>query len=163
MPTFASIQFEIANMMDVADDLEPEKQQLMLDYLDELASMEANKVDAFVAFALEQKAKMDYCKAESVRLATKAATIAKSMEFLKFKYKETMQEHGLKKVSGNAYAISLRKSESVNITNPDLLGEDYLRRKEIVEPDKTAIKAAIKSGKEVPGAMLQENFSLQMR
>ena len=57
--------------------------------------------------------------------------------------------------------ISFRKSESVEIDNVEELEDRFKRVK--VEADKTAIKQAIKSGKEVKGARLVENNNLQIR
>ncbi len=50
-------------------------------------------------------------------------------------------------------AISYRKSESVNVPDVWEVPEDFLKYKD-PEPDKTAIKAALKAGREVKGAEL---------
>ena len=48
---------------------------------------------------------------------------------------------------------SFRKSEKVDVTDINLLGSEYLRYSEPTA-DKTAIKAALKAGKEIAGAQL---------
>jgi hypothetical protein len=73
-----------------------------------------------------------------------------------------MQRNGLQKVRGQIYALSVRATDIVSITNQDALPEQYIRVKTTVEPDKTALKAALKEGQEIPGAALSKSFSLQV-
>ena len=59
-------------------------------------------------------------------------------------------------------AISYRKSESVNVSDIGKIPEEYLKRKD-PEPDKTAIKAAIKSGQIIDGAEIVVNQNIQIK
>lgn len=59
-------------------------------------------------------------------------------------------------------AISYRKSESVNITDLSKIPTDYLRFVP-AEPDKTAIKAAIKAGESIDGAEIVQKTSMQIK
>ena len=60
-------------------------------------------------------------------------------------------------------AVSYRKTQAVNIVDESLLPKEYLRFKTTSAPDKTAIKDAIKAGKDVPGAMLEERQSMTIK
>lgn len=60
-------------------------------------------------------------------------------------------------------AVSYRKTQAVNIVDESLLPNEYLRFKTTSAPDKTAIKDAIKAGKDVPGAMLEERQSMTIK
>lgn len=51
--------------------------------------------------------------------------------------------------------LAVRKSESVEVDDPEALPPAFVRTK--TEPDKAAIKAALKAGDKVPGARLVEN------
>lgn len=73
-----------------------------------------------------------------------------------------MEQSGQKRFSTPRTAISFRLSEAVHIIDLQLLAEDYKRQKP-AEPDKTAIKRALKSGVEVPGAELVTNRNLQIK
>ena len=53
--------------------------------------------------------------------------------------------------------VGFRKSEAVVVEPGAQLTEDLTRTK--VEPDKTAIKAALKSGKVIPGCFLEHRIS----
>ena len=57
---------------------------------------------------------------------------------------------------------SFRKSESVNVTDISAIPEIYLKYSEPTA-DKTAIKAAIKEGKEIAGAELVTKNNLQIK
>lgn len=54
---------------------------------------------------------------------------------------------------GARYTLGLRSSERVEV-DENLLDKRFVRIKTIIEPDKTSIKEAIKSGQEVVGARL---------
>ena len=60
-------------------------------------------------------------------------------------------------------AVSYRKTQSVNIVDENLIPNEYLRFKTTSAPDKTAIKDAIKAGKDVPGATLEERQSMTIK
>ena len=59
-------------------------------------------------------------------------------------------------------AISWRKSKSVDIKDISKLPQEFLKQVDPV-PDKTGIKNAIETGKEVPGAEIVVNQSIQIR
>ena len=165
MPNFTEIQAEIAAMLDIPDEeLTPEQQADMEHYLDELATAEAAKVDGFAQFIRLESASVEAMKEEAKRLTAKAKTRENRVAYLKNRYIGTMQEHGLQKVSGSAYTLSLRAAESVAVTAMvDTLPPEYVREKVSREPDKTAIKADLKSGKTIPGCDLVTTYSLQIR
>lgn len=161
MATFAEIQDEIRNMLNLADDLTPEQQETMSAYLDELGIQEAEKIDSFASFVKSYLSFADYCRQEAAKLTKRARAVESKIMYMKDYYLRVMNEHNLKKIAGNVYSLSLRRSESVNVTSPDLLTREFQNVK--IEPNKTAIKDAIKSGKVVPGAELQDNVSLQIK
>lgn len=168
MATFAEIQNEIGNMLELADqDLTPDQQAAMDAYLDELGRQEADKIDSFGRFMTMENARIDATEAESKRLAQKAKSAKNRVNYLKARYAQILMDSGLKKVSGNIYSVSLRKSEKVEAPDTleglDALPDIYKRVKTLVEPDKTAIKESLKGGVPVKGCRLVESFSLQIR
>lgn len=58
--------------------------------------------------------------------------------------------------------VSFRKSQKVEITDFDKIPDDYLRYK-APEPDKTAIKAAIKDGLTIEGAELVDSVTMTIK
>ena len=161
--TFAQIQEEIAGMLDIPDDELNEEQRLALDaYLEELGSQEQEKVDNFAQFVRIEGARAEALKTEAARLASKARTAANRISYLKERYLDAMQRNGLQKVRGQIYALSVRASDVVTITNEAILPEKYVMEKTTIMPDKLAIRDALKKGEAVPGAILDKSYSLRV-
>lgn len=55
--------------------------------------------------------------------------------------------------------VSFRRSEKVEVTDKASIPKDFMKETVTLEPDKTAIKEAIKSGQEVGGCRLVENLN----
>lgn len=70
---------------------------------------------------------------------------------------------GTEKLRGLYASISFRKSEQTIIDNVDALPEEFVKEKVEYQPDKTAIKEAIKAGREVPGAHLETVNNIQIK
>ncbi len=77
---------------------------------------------------------------------------------------DCMMQIGKEKVQTPRCALPFRKNSQVQVTDLDLLvnHEEFMRVK-TPEPDKTAIKAALKNGRIVPGAELITTHNLQIK
>jgi hypothetical protein len=71
--------------------------------------------------------------------------------------------YGLEKISSPTLTLSVMRSESVEIISEEQLADEYKVTKVTTAPDKIRIKEAIKSGKDVEGAVIRENYSLQIK
>ena len=68
------------------------------------------------------------------------------------------------KLSTARVSVTYRKSEAVEIFCPvDDVPENFQRVKTTVEPDKTALKAALKAGEEIAGCRLVTRQSMNIR
>lgn len=69
------------------------------------------------------------------------------------------------KLETNEYSFGFRKSESVSINDIlfDIKDERFNRTTIKVEPDKTAIKKALKDGTSVDGASIETKMNLQVK
>lgn len=99
-------------------------------------------------------------KAEEANLAARRKTLERKAEFLKRLLLDNMDGQ---KFSTVKCAVSFRKSEAVQVDDVNHIPAEMLRIKTTYEPDKTAIKAAIKSGREINGCKLVENTSIQIK
>lgn len=70
---------------------------------------------------------------------------------------------GVESVKGMYANISYRASEQTVIDDELSLPEEYLTVKTTYTPNKTAIREAIKAGKEVPGAHLEQKKNIQIK
>ena len=163
MPSFSQIQEEVRSMLDIDEsELTDEQRETLCAYLDELGDQEASKVDSFGEFIRLESARAEALKAEAQRLASKARTAANRIAFLKARYLDAMQRNGLRNVRGQVYALSVRSTDIVTITNEAILPERYVVEKTTIMPDKMAIKDALKKGEDIPGAILDKSYSLRV-
>ena len=97
--------------------------------------------------------------------AERAKAIENRAESLRDYLARCMEACGIEKISGPGVELSFRKSSAVVVDGADLIPAEFMRTKPAPEPepDKPAIAAALKSGKEVPGAHLERRKSLQIR
>ena len=174
LPSFAAIQSEIENILETYDSADNdlgeysltlnEEQQAELDsYLEMLGTQEREKVDGFAQFIRMSEAQQAALKAEADRLLKRARSIENTRNFLKSRYLEVMERHGLRKVSGSTYTLSRRAAKCVQINNEEDIPDELWREKVTREPDKRVIMELLKIGKEVPGCQLAESVSLQVR
>lgn len=127
-------------------------QQLMMDKqakIEGIALWVKNLESDAAAFAAEEAAFADRKK----RAAAKADALKKYLTFAL---------NGVKFATTRC-AVSFRRSTSVHVDDVALLPEGLLRVKTTTEPDKTAIKAALKSGQDVAGCSLVENLSVSIK
>lgn len=73
-----------------------------------------------------------------------------------------MDSAGGEKIKTSKVAISWRKSENVQITAGAFLPDEYLTYKE-PEPNKAAIKKALKAGTSIDGATLVTTNNIQIK
>lgn len=124
--------------------------------LDKLQIERDAKIENVACWLKDLKAEAEALKAEKMAFAERQKIAENKMESLK-KYLEYA-------LNGKAFkstrtSVSFRKSQSVEVADIYKLDENYIRYKE-PEADKTAIKEALKAGKEVAGAILVENTSV---
>ena len=117
------------------------------------------KGEGYVYVIKQLRSQAELLKAEAKRLQEIAKHYEASAEKLADRLLQSVIAHGQIKTA--LMTISSRKSKSVSITDESLLGAEYLRIK--TEPNKTAIKEAIEAGQEVQGALIVENYSLNIR
>lgn len=61
------------------------------------------------------------------------------------------------------YRLQFRKTEAVEIVDESLIPPQYLREKVTVQPAKDEIKADLKAGATIPGAVLKKNINLTIK
>lgn len=99
-------------------------------------------------------------KAEAATLTDRAKSAEKKADSLKRYIAAAL--HGTKFETARC-AINWRKSTVVTIAPDADLPEEYVRTKTTVEPDKTAIKAALASGKTVDGCTLETRNNMTLK
>jgi len=80
--------------------------------------------------------------------------------------KTCLEVAGVSKIESPHFAITIRKNPpSVDVFEPALIPAEFMRQPAPPPPsiDKTAIKEAIKAGRDVPGALLSSGTRLEIR
>ena len=107
------------------------------------------------------ESEVDIIDEEIKRLnALKKARI-NAVEKLKNNISDAMQLFGILEVKAPTFKMNFRKSESVEIYEG--LDKEFILEKVSYQPDKIAIKNAIKEGRTVNGASIVTNFNLQIK
>jgi len=103
----------------------------------------------------------DILENEIKRLNALKIARSKAIDKLKITISNAMQLYEILEVKAPTFKMNFRKSESVEVS--DLLDQTYIVEKISYQPDKIAIKNAIKEGKTVNGAALIINYNLQIK
>ena len=120
-----------------------------------------------VAYAIKNlEATATAIKSAEKEMADRRKAIENRAEHLREYTKTCMEIAGVQKIECPHFALSIRKNpESVNIFEAGLIPAEFMKQAEPPPPapDKTAIKTAIKEGKEVAGAMLVQATRLEIK
>lgn len=101
---------------------------------------------------------------EIKRLADLKKTKENAANRMKEAIKGAMELYGIQSIKGDLINITLRNNaSSVVINEEEKLPTEYVQVKHTISPDKKAIKAAIESGIEVPGAYLTKSKSILIK
>jgi hypothetical protein len=103
----------------------------------------------------------DIIDAEIKRLKQLKEQKENAIDKLKNAVSDAMQLYGIEKIDSPTLKLSFRKSESIEVS--DNLDKKYLIEKTTLQPDKNAIKQAIKDGQQVEGAVLVTNYNIQIK
>ena len=118
----------------------------------------ARSCEWFIKMQRNAEADAERFKAEKDAFAKKQKEAESRAERFKERIKEAMMLTNQQKVDTGLFKISLRKTESVTVSDQSCLPDEFLKVK--VEPNKAEIKKAIKSGQVVLGAELTEGRSV---
>ena len=118
-----------------------------------------SKCEGYVSVIRQLKSKSQLIKDEAKRLLDAARVYDKSVERLEDNLLSSIVQLG--NIKTNFVSISTRRNKSVEISDDAELPLQYQRVK--IEANKTAIKEALESGIDVPGATIVEKFSLLIR
>lgn len=167
MPSMQDIQSEISNLLGAVEDMDPEvfeaNMPALESYANELASQEASKVDG-IAYAMRKaQADIDFLKSEEGRIHSRRIAREKAMDRFREYMTKVFLDHGLQKVKGTTSTAFIRQTEAVIVSDAQALPEELVTMKVEYAPDKAAIKAAIKGGRDVPGAELRTNHNINFR
>ena len=107
------------------------------------------------------ESEVDIIEEEIKRLNALKKARQNAVDKLKNNISDAMQLFGILEVKAPTFKMNFRKSESIEIFEG--LDQEFITEKVSYQPDKIAIKNAIKEGITVNGAALVTNFNLQIK
>lgn len=128
--------------------------------LDSLIMQRTQKIEAVALWIKNLRADAAAYKAEKMAFYDREKAATKKADQLEAWLEKALQGQ---KFSTSRCAVTFRKSEKVDITDESLIPKEFLKEAVTYEPDKKAIKQAIKDGMEVSGCVLTENYNAQIR
>ena len=122
-----------------------------------------NKGVCYGFIVKELEGNIDLIDLEIKRLNALKKPLVNSIDRLKNNLSQAMQMFEVTELKTPLLKINFRKSESIEVTDIDLLDADFVKTTITKAADKIAIKEAIKQGENVQGAVLVTNQNLQIK
>lgn len=120
-----------------------------------------NKLDNTMYVIKELESEVTLLKDEAKRLTARATARDNKVKFLKTIMFSALNASGEKKLKTTKFNFTIKRSESVNVTDVDLLSREWVKLTR--SADKIAIKKALKDGATIEGCNMNENFTLGVR
>jgi len=146
-------------IVDLIDDETGEIIDSNLNTFDELIMERNNKIENVALWIKNLRADAEAYKAEAQAFVDRKKAAERKIESLTRLLEITLRG---RKFKTERVQIGYRKSDSVQIDKNAKLPDEYLRFRE-PEPDKAALKKALKDGVEIEGAWLEEKLNMQVK
>ena len=141
-------------------------EQTLADTLEGLSGELEVKAQNVIMFTRNLEATAAAIKEAEAQMAARRKALENRAEGLRRYVLENMQFAGIQKIECPLFKLSIRDNPAaVDIYEPGLIPAQYMKQPEPPPPapDKTAIKAAITAGTEVPGARLTKGTRLEIK
>ena len=150
---------EVSALLETAET--EEELQAINDTLEMLDCSIEEKVENTAKYIKNVESDIEGIKAEINRLTTLKKQKERNTEWLKSNIEYALKTKGIEKLEVGTFKCGYRKSESVEVEDLNALPMDYIKTK--MEPDKTAIKKALKAGEELIGVRLKTNMNFYIK
>ena len=146
-------------IIDLIDDETGEIIDSNLNTFDELMMEKNNKIENVALWIKNLRADAEAYKAEAQAFVDRKKAAERKIESLTRLLEITLRG---RKFKTERVQIGYRKSDSVQIDKDAKLPDEYLRFRE-PEPDKAALKKALKDGVEIKGTRLEGKLNMQVK
>lgn len=131
--------------------------------IDEISADLDEKVENIACYLKNLSSDAEAIKAEEEALKARRQRLERHHDRLAAYLTEQLARAGKRRVETTRADVSLRRTKSVRIEDEMLVPQEFIKTTVKTAPDKRAIGYALKEGKAVPGCMLAEYDSLQVR
>jgi hypothetical protein len=150
---------ELSAMLEAAET--EEEIQAIQDTLEMINVSIEEKLENTAMYMVNVESDIQGIKTEIDRLTKIKKAKENAVERLKNNVEYAMKQKGIDALTVGTFKCGYRKSESVEITNLDVIPADFTKVE--IKADKTAIKKAIKSGEVVEGAEIKVNQNFYIK
>jgi sulfur carrier protein ThiS len=154
--------YVIADSLKKLEDM-AEDDKSLVEYLDSVELQLKDKVNNVIKFQMSCEATAEAIDTEIKRLTDLKYSYLKKADNIKNYISFSLLKNGIEKLETDISKLSFRKSQSLVITDEKLIPEEFIKIKEVKSIDKIAIKEAIKGGRTIDGAIIEEKQNLQIK
>lgn len=150
---------ELSAVLEAAET--PEEIEAIQNTLEMIDLSIEEKIENTAKYMVNVESDIQGLKTEIDRLTKIKKAKENAVERLKNNVEYAMRQKGVEKLEVGTFKAYYKKSESVEITNLDVIPADYTRVE--IKADKVAIKKAIKAGETVEGAEIKVNQNFYIK
>tara|TARA_R110001632_G_scaffold125184_1_gene238405 strand:+ start:850 stop:1344 length:495 start_codon:yes stop_codon:yes gene_type:complete len=144
--------------------LEDVPQEVINDTIEGLQGELEVKQKGVAAYILNRGSDINAMKEYKNNMDIRIRKAEKQIESLKTALLWSFTKHHIDKLDSPELSVKLKNNPpSVVINNEGLIPENYLRKKIVTTVDKAAIKGAINSGEDIPGAHLESKQRIEIK
>ena len=119
------------------------------------------------AFYLNLDAEIAAMKSAEDRISARRKALQNKQERMKKYLQFNMARCGITEIKANDCSFTAKlyigRDKAVQIANEEILPKEFVKEKVTYTPDKAAIKKAIESGSDVPGAYIETRDRLEIK
>lgn len=158
----ALIEQAIDGLIDSHEVFDGETEQALHNLMAARQETIENGIGTLCKLRVHKQAEIDGIKAEIARLQLAKKRLEATVKWAESEIHNLYNANGGKKTTVGTFTVSTRTSTSVRVEDGFDVAE-YMRETVIREPDKIALKEALKSGKDIDGAYLVTSENIQIR
>lgn len=137
-----------------------EDEKALAEYLDSLNMQFEDKVSNILRYRRTLELTSDAVSNEIDRLTSLKKYYERKAQNLKNYVSYAMTKAEKDNLELETAKLSFRKSETTEVDDLTLIPDEYILTKVTKSPDKTALKNAVKGGKEIPGVHIETHKNL---
>lgn len=138
-------------------------EQTVLDTLEAETGDLQVRATNIVAVARSLESAAEAIREQEQRMAQRRQALERRAARIRDYVRDAMQVAGIERISSPWFVVSVRENPPLVVIDDERQVPMLYMREPPAVPDKTAIKAALQAGQDVPGARLDRRKSLQVR
>ncbi len=161
MNSLVSIAQEKVKLWEMIESSGGELSEPMEQWLNEVEKNLSTKVDVYKVVQDDLEHEVERLKAEADKLRDAARKLESTIDHMKTRIKSVISSLNSQEIRGNVYRYRMNETQPALRINEKLLPPEYYIVKTTTEPDRARVKDLLIHGNVIPGAKLEQCFSLR--